>query len=324
MLTPETLRNFFKNLRETGYMWQVQTPDRLLAFRKNPTPFRPIVQWLGLGLAVTAEELISDGIHPGTLDLLIKESFAVPARFAASKSDALKATMAIGGTGDLHVVHDHWPPDAEEAGGYVHYAAESEWLARACNRDLEGFIGKRVLDLGCSSGALAFEVGGVADKVIGLDISERSIEWARASSAAYGFTNMRFEAMAIGSKQAEALVSTEKWDVAVMNPPMVVPAQDVAWPHRDGGALGVELPLLFLEFSHRHLREGGEVLMLATNPIVHGKNIFFDKLDRRKWDLIEKRCIHPQFNQAVARKQNYAEQGIQNIELWYLHLKACV
>ena len=312
MLKPQTLSNFFKNLRDTGYMWQAQTPDRLLSFRKNPLPFRPLVQWLGLGLPVTAEELISDGLSAKTLALLIDESFVAP---------GLKATMAVSGNGDLHVVHDHWPPDAEKNGAYVHYAAESEWLGRACNRDLEGFIGKRVLDLGCSSGALAFEVGGVAEEVIGLDISSRSIEWARVSAAAYGFTNLRFETLAVGSKEADAVVGTKKWDVAVMNPPMVVPAQDVAWPHRDGGALGVELPLLFLDFSYRHLSESGEVLMLATNPIVHGKNVFFDKLDRRRWDVLEKRCIHPQFNQAVARKQNYAEQGIQNIELWFLQLK---
>lgn len=228
--------------------------------------------------------------------------------------------MAISGTGEVFVAHDHWPPDSQRSGGYVHYAAESAWLARALLRDLEGFIDKRVLDLGCSSGALMFEIGAVASEALGLDISARAIEWARLNSAALGFKNLRFEVAAVGSQKAEDLVKVKTWDIAVANPPMVVPARDAVYPHRDGGKLGIELPLLFLEFAHRHLREGGEMITLATNPIVNGKAAFFEKLDRRKWDFVEKRCLHTHFNQSVARKQGYAELGIQNIELWFLHL----
>ena len=325
MSKPAALRLLFSALREAGYEWQPQTPDRLLGFRKEPSAFRPLVKLFGLGLPVLKDELIADGLNDVVLKSLVTEQFVrdVSSDAAASSnpSQTFKSTMSVSGAGDVHIVHDHWPPDLERSGGYVHYAAESAWLARALNRDLEGFIGKRVLDLGCSSGALCFEVAGVADDVLGLDISERSIEWARTNAAALGFKNIRFEVAAVGEKAADNFAAGKPWDLVVMNPPMVVPAKEAAYVHRDGGKLGVELPLQFLDFSWRHLREGGEVLMLATNPIVNGSGVFVDRLDRQRWDFVEKRCVHSHFNQAVARKQGYADQGIEHIELWFLHLK---
>lgn len=319
------LRVLFESLRAAGFEWQPQSPDRLLGLRKNPDPFRPLVRFFALGNPVTRDDLTSDGLPDAVFSLL--EQNGLISRLSddgiasASPLPLYKSLMAIGGANDVYVVHDHWPPDAARAGGYVHYAAESAWLARALNRDLEGFIDKRVLDLGCSSGALSFEVGAVAREVLGLDISTRAIEWARETARALGFRNMRFEAAGIGDRAADRAAEGELWDFAIMNPPMVVPARDAAYPHRDGGRLGIELPLLFLDFCQRHLKTGGEVQMLATNPIVRGRPEFFGRLNRARWEVVEKRLLHSHFNQEVARKQGYAEQGIERIELWFLHLK---
>ena len=323
-MTPGVLRLVFSALRAAGYEWQPQTPDRLLSMRKAPEPFRPLVQWLGLGLAVSADELVQDGLPAAVFKMLRDCGFAradSDEEASASLAPRFKSEMAISGAGDVFVVHDHWPPDLSRAGGYVHYAAESHWLARTCARDLEGFIDKCVLDLGSGSGALAFEVAGVAAETLGLDLSSRSIERSRLAALANGLKNVRFEVATVGEQSAEDAAGARPWDIVVMNPPMVVPAKDAAYPHRDGGRLGIELPLKFLEFAHRHLAQGGEVLTFATNPIVKGRPLFFDELPRGAWDFIEKRCVHSHFNQAVARKQGYAEQGISQIELWFLHLR---
>jgi SAM-dependent methyltransferase len=319
MESVRSLKQLFENLRDAGYEWQPQTPDGLLAFRKEPEPFRPLVQWLGLGLSVRDEELLSDGLKPEVLHDLKADGFA--------RGDG-KAEMSVSGSGDLFIVHDHWPPDLSREDGYVHCAAESLILARILNEDLEGFVGKRVLDLGCSSGVLAFEVAGVADEVLGLDISTRSIKWARSVAEAYGFKNTRFEVASIGDSAgvADAFAASDSaggvsWDKAIMNPPMIIPSPDADYPHRDGGKLGIELPLKFLEFASRHLRVGGELLGLVTNPIIQGRSAFFDRINMKAWEFVEKRCLHSKFNQAVARKQRYAEQGIERIELWFLHLK---
>lgn len=317
------MRLLFALLRSAGYEWQPQTPDLLLKFRKNPFAFRALSKFFGLGLPLSWRNLLDDGLSERALDLLINEKFLVPASTTNSSEEILfKSTMAVSGSGEIFIVHDHWPPNQSLEGGYVHYGAESAWLSRACNRDLEGFIGKRILDLGCSSGALALEVVGVAETVLGLDISERAIYWGNILKAAHGIRSMKLECAAIGSKEADHIVSVSgEWDTAIMNPPMVIPSHEASYPHRDGGKLGIEFPLLFLDFSYRHLRQGGEVLTLVTNPIIKGKPAFFDAFDKTRWEFIEKRCLHPHFNQSVARKQGYFDQGITNIELWFLHLK---
>jgi len=315
------LRELFNSLNASGYEWTPQTPDRLLACRKLSNSYRPLVRVFGLGIAADRDELIADGLDAAVAQKLITENILVEA------SGRLRSRIAVGGSADLYIIHNHWPPDAEEAHEYVHYAAESAWLARACQRDLEGFIGKRVLDLGCSSGALSFEVAGVAEKVLGLDIAPRSIEFARTTASAYGFKNAFFECAKIGDATAEKAVrlhgGSEPWDIVLMNPPMVVPSEDATYPHRDGGTLGIALPLLFLDFAHKNLKKGGEMLCLTTNPIVGGRPTFFDKLSRGKWEFVEKTCLHSQYNQSVARKQKYAEKGIDRIELWFLHLRKC-
>lgn len=311
------LRLLFSALRNAGYEWQPQTPDRLLSFRKDPSPFRPLVQFFGLGLAVSPDELLLDGLVEPTIEALQKCGFIEN----AGSGSQFKSSMAVSGAGDVFVIHDHWPPDPNQSRGYVHFAAESAWLARAMARDLEGFIGKRVLDLGCSSGALLFEVAAVADEVLGIDISERAIEWGRETAAALGFRGFHLEVATIGQKSAELAVGTKPWDIVVMNPPMVVPAKDAAYSHRDGGKLGIELPLLFLDFAAQHLQGGGEVLTFVTNPIIGGRSVFFERLRKSDWDFIERRCLHSHFNQSVARKQGYSDQGIERIELWFLHMK---
>ncbi|MEW6057038.1 MAG: methyltransferase domain-containing protein [Bdellovibrionota bacterium] len=305
------LKDLFFELGDCNYEWQPQTPDRLLNFRKDPVAFRPLIQWLGLGLPVSEDSLVQDGLSRSVFRTLSERGFVKNSRSA----------MSVSGSGDLFIIHDHWPPQHGTEKGYVHYGAESAWLARTCNRDLEGFVGKRVLDLGCGSGALMLEVAGVADEVLGLDISEKAAEWAQVLASAYGFTNIKAEAAAIGSNAAENIVAGKKWHKAVMNPPMVIPALDAAYPHRDGGKLGIELPLLFLDFAGRHLTSDGEVLCLITNPILHGKSAFFDGLAKQRWEFIERYCLHPHFNQSVARKQGYAARGIERVELWYLHLR---
>ena len=186
---------------------------------------------------------------------------------------------------------------------------------------LESFIGKNVLDLGSGSGVQAFEIAPLARRVLGLESSLQAVEWARAAAQAQGFANVSFEQAPIGESRAEKLVSNHSWDIAVFNPPMAVPSPGSPREHRDGGRLGIELPLRFLDFSRRHLCAKGEVFCLTTNPIIEGRSDFFENLDPSQWLTLEKRRLNPSFNQSLYRKQKYSELGIERVELWYLHLR---
>jgi SAM-dependent methyltransferase len=320
-MNPGALRLLFDALKDVGYDWQAQTPDRLLSFRKDASSFRPLVQWLGLGVPVARDALIDDGLTSALLQKLETEKFTIEVN--QNGTLFMRAAVAVSSAEQLFIVHDHWPPDQRVEGGYIHYGPESSWLSRELSRDLEEFTGRKVMDLGCSSGALALGLAGVARQIVGLDISARAISWGRTIAEAYGFERVRFGCAEIGQSSAEAEAGQELWDVAVMNPPMMIPIPHMANPHRDGGELGIKLPLLFLSFAQRHLRSGGEMYCLATNPIVHGRGEFFEKFNASAlgWEPLEQRRIHTHFNQAAARKHGYAEQGIERVELWYLRLQ---
>src|SRR5689334_3947521 len=108
------LRLLFSALRDSGYEWTAQTPDRLLAFRKAPDPFRPLAQLFGLGVSVRRADLVGDGLPEALIDHLEAADLVAPLRVEASidPSPLIQAKMAVSGSGDVLVVHDHWPPKA--------------------------------------------------------------------------------------------------------------------------------------------------------------------------------------------------------------------
>jgi SAM-dependent methyltransferase len=231
---------------------------------------------------------------------------------------------AVSRNGEIFIPHAHWP--AKPGVDYVYLGEESFELLRqigAKAERLEKFENAQVLDLGSGSGALAFEFASLAKRILGLDVSEKAVRWSQAAARAQGFDHLSFHAAPIGSPEAEALANDAgvEWNLAILNPPFAIPTESDVRPHRDGGALGIELPLLFLQFAARHLILGGEVFCLVTNPIVAGRPAFFDRLDSQVWKVLDKKCLHDQFNHALYRKERYAERGIQRVELWFLHLQ---
>ncbi|MBI2606865.1 MAG: methyltransferase [Deltaproteobacteria bacterium] len=293
------LSKLFSDLLGAGYGWTAKTPDQLLSLRKTSEKFRPLDRFFGLGLSVSTDQLLADGLTSG----LIAE-LGNPAPFAVSSD-------AAGG----YLIHDHWPPRPENAAEYVHLGPESFYVAREIQKHAEAFSEKTVLDLGCGSGILSFFASTSSTRVIGIDSSSRATTFARDTAAARGIQNIEFIHARIGSDAADAVVGSD-FDLAAFNPPLGVPSGEDTRPHRDGGKLGIEVPLLFLDFAKRHLKPGGEAWFICGNPIVGGKPLFLAELKfRTEWELLESRCLDPYFNQSVARKHGYAEQSITRIEL---------
>lgn len=299
------LKKVFSELSDAGYSWTAKTPDQLLSLRKNPGQHRPLDRFFGLGLSVSAEELLEDGLSS---ELITSLGSSPP--FAVSSDNA-------GG----YLIHDHWPPKPETAREYVHLGPESFHLAREIQKHAEAFSGKKVLDLGCGSGVLSFFAAPMALRVMGIDSSSRTVDFARKTASARDIQNTEFVNAHIGNEAAHALVRSD-YDLAVFNPPLGVPSGEDTRPHRDGGKFGIEVPLLFLDFTKRHLRPGGEAWLICGNPIVSGRPLFLAELkSRAEWELLESRCLDRHFNQSVARKHGYAEQSITRIELLLIKTK---
>ncbi len=299
----EIFKELFTYLNSIQYQWMPTSPELTLRLRKSKSSFSYLHQYLGLGLPVHFNDLSQEGFPEN----LYNEIY--PLSLAMSKNN------------QFFIPHHHWPAQPKNATHYVYFGQESITLAQEIQNHLNSFLDQKILDLGSGSGALTFEVANVAKKVLGLDPCPIAIQWARAATTAQGLKNVSFEQAAVGTQKAENDASVCKWDIALFNPPLAVPHPHLQTPHRDGGSLGIQIPLLFLDFAKRHLRPCGEVFCLISNPIVKGRPLFFDSLDSHVWKILDRRRFHEQFNCALYRKEQYHEQGIDRIELYFLHLQ---
>ncbi|MCM2277913.1 MAG: methyltransferase domain-containing protein [Oligoflexia bacterium] len=296
-------RRLFAFLRQQGYSWQVVSPDRLLKLRRSAAGLDPLARYFGLGVAVAPEELLAAGLPPELLP------------------DTLRLRPAISFLDGLFLPYTHWPEPR------IYLGEESLTLLRQLEPWLADFEGRSVLDLGSGCGVLSFQLASRARKALGLELSAEAVAWARAAAAAQDLGNVRFHAArigALGPKDEATLALGEElagWDRAVFNPPLAVPSPSSDRPHRDGGALGIEIPLAFLDCAARHLRAGGEVFCNLTNPILlDGRGVLFERIDPRLWKIEDRRRLNDRFNQTLYRQDGYRELGIQQVELWFLRL----
>jgi len=284
----QILKKIFAELQAINYAWRPVTPEELLQYRKNPEAFDPLTQKYGLGLGTPQ------------------------APFAISTFKQYNT--------QFFVPHSHWPAQIGQEENYVHLGAESFLLIENIKPFENELKNKNILDLGCSSGVLSFYASLFAKKVLGIDSCAQAIEWANATAIAQNIKSTEFKTGKIGSHSADAATPQKDWEVVIFNPPFTVPTPGAEHPHRDGGKTGTELPLAFLDFAHNHLLPNGTVFCLTSNPIVQGRGLFFDRLSSKKWKIKTQKRLHTHFNQKLYRKENYAEQGIERVELYFLHL----
>lgn len=302
----EDFSQLFAFLREAEYAWEPLIPERLQACRRQAEAhldsFDALTQFFGLGMDVEDSALRSSGLPEELLPFL-----------AAMRP-------AVSRVGALMVPHHHWF-DACPGEDYVYLGRESLELSQLIQNEQSRLKDRNVLDLGSGSGALAFEIASVARRVLGLELSASAVEWANAAAKAQGIGNASFAQACVGEASSDHLVvsASSAWDVAVFNPPMAIP-KGGARPFRDGGHLGMEVPLGFLAFAGRHLKLGGEVMCLITNPVMDGRSAFFDRLDRKLWRIEDRKLLNDRFNQSLYRKDGYADLRIDRVELWFLRL----
>lgn len=108
--------------------------------------------------------------------------------------------------------------------------------------------GKRILDLGCGTGAVALAALRQGGIVTAVDVSARAVESARRTLDANGYPGSDVR-LSVG---AEA-VTGETFDVVVTNPPF----------HR-GHKVDLEVVRLFVEDAAQVLRPGGRLYLVAN------------------------------------------------------------
>ncbi len=301
--TKEVFQELFLFLEQAHYFWEPLIPEQLVKLRTQGHALSRLSQYFGLGLQVDREKLRLEGLASEVIEF----------------ADSLK--LAISRPGKFYVPHSHWSPNPESPRQYVHFGRESVFLIQQLYRYWNRFENKRILDLGCGSGPISLELGQIAEEILGLDSSEQAIAWATASADLQGNKNIHFTCMEIGDRKEEARLLPGTWDIALFNPPLAIPKVARFLPHRDGGRWGIELPLLFLDFSYDLLKPLGEVYCLMSNPFRKGRSLLLEELKSRSWMIQESICLDQRFNHHLYKEDLYEEQGIERVELCFFRLQ---
>ena len=125
---------------------------------------------------------------------------------------------------------------------------------------------RRLVDVGCGSGAGGIALRSIADHVVLADINPRALSFSRVNAELAGV-----EVEVVESDILEGIQQPP--DLVVANPPFM--ADDGQRSYRDGGGTwGEELSIAITMQSLQRLAPGGTLLLYTGAPIVAGKDMF--------------------------------------------------
>lgn len=300
LINTDEIKDIFELLNSAGYYFQAHTPQQLLKNRKYSDNETELVKLFGLG-----ELKVIDKIN---LNTKIKNKL---------KTEPISVSCDLEGN---YLIHSRWPPNLEKSEQYIHLGPESFYLAHLIkNSDLTG---KDILDLGCSSGVLSFAASNQANAVVGIDSSKNAIEAANSLKDIRNKNNIDFIHYKINSTDKIDSSLEAKFDLVVFNPPLGIPEESNYFPHRDGGNMGYQIPLLFLNYANQAVKKLGEIWCLIASPIVNGERPFEKELSKiREIKVLACKVIESHFNQMVYKSHGYEKLGIDRIELCIYKIK---
>jgi len=135
---------------------------------------------------------------------------------------------------------------------------------------------RRILDLGCGSGAgglfLAGKFPSSGLQLYLSDINEKALRYARVNAALGRFKNT------FVLKGDLTLAIKAPMDIIVSNPPYLVDAE--ARLYRAGGGIsGCDLSVRIVRESIPLLAPGGMLILYTATPVVEGRHVFRDAVD---------------------------------------------
>lgn len=169
---------------------------------------------------------------------------------------------------------------------------------------------RRVLDLGCGSGIGAAMLGVAGfEQVVGTDIVERCLRFARLNAAVNSLTDTDFRVSDVFANVAGT------FDVVVVNTPCVWEELQQATFATGGGEFGTALPVRMLRESIDHLRPNGTVIGVMQAPYLHGRAEVTGVIERAIGDRPVHARIRPMFAEYESEWASiYRRHGISRFE----------
>jgi carbamoyltransferase len=244
-------------------------PEQLASLHRellsHSDPLHNLIRLFCLNLP-TGAGAVRELLDPDELELLTSIGLLGPAQ-----DDLIRAPVALWPTpeGLLATDHAYVDDDVTEAPDRVmSIGQDSAGLARMVAESGGG----SALDLGCGSGVISFAAADGFDRVTGVDINPRALNFSRFNALLNGVENVTF----LEGDLYEP-VSGETFNLIASNPPYVPTPGDAPTWFRDGGPSGEAVVGRILAGLPEHLGAGG-VCAIVSTIVTHRRRSYEDKL----------------------------------------------
>lgn len=186
------------------------------------------------------------------------------------QQDGLRSRVRFSSMHDRLFVHSAYPTLAADA---VFFGPDTHRFCNVVTRWLERDRRRyrRVVDVGCGSGAGGVLAEPWCDRVLLTDINASALAFARVNAAL-----AEVRATVACSDVLRAV--TEPFDLVIANPPYLRDPQ--ARMYREGGGrFGEGLSLRIVEEALNRLAAGGTLMLYTGTAIVDGRDVFWDALE---------------------------------------------
>ena len=266
-----------RRLQERGYSFVTVTPAthaRVLATRSEAKDLRDLFGW-----NLPASPALLASLDP---ELRPAEAF---------EGARARATVRYSSLGSGLFVHSGFPTTARDA---VFFGPDTYRFISFLRRVLSARPrARRLVEIGCGSGAAAIACADRADEICAGDINPRALELTAVNAALNG--------VRVDIRHSDVLAGFDgEFDLVIANPPYLV--DDDARLYRDGGgALGLDLPLRIIDEGAARLSPGGLLAMYCGTPVIDGRDPLLAAVLSRFPDAVYEELDPDVFGEELAR-----------------------
>lgn len=250
----EALVRLGRALRDAGYRFVTITPASHARVNRRPVAargmtLRDIFGW--------SRPFAPDALPRPMLDLLARADCVETA-----EGGLLRSRVRFSSAGDLLFAHSAFPTNDADS---VFFGPDT-YRYLALLRRLEP-RGRRVVDVGCGSGAGGIALANCCGRVVLADVNRKALRFAEINAAINSVEN----AVVVESDVLRGV--GEPFDLVVSNPPYLV--DEAARLYRDGGGqLGEQLSVEIVRQSIERLPPGGRLILYTASAVVDGVDTF--------------------------------------------------
>jgi methylase of polypeptide subunit release factors len=252
-----------RELRSIGYRFIAVTPSTHRIVLDRPPTDTSLQSIFGWNRPFERADL------PERIFALLVEAGALE-----SWNDRYKSRVRLATIDDLIFVHSAFPTDTPDAVFFGPDTYRFVRLVRSSLGDLTENRPRRIVDIGCGSGAgglCAARLLAQGGDVVLADINRKALSYAAVNAAIN-------EVGHVETAHSDILDGIEgPIDVVLANPPYLVDEGERLYRH-GGGKLGLSISLRIVEQGLARLDPGGRLIVYTGTPIIHGVDPFFDSV----------------------------------------------